>query len=536
MATPFDHRTFVPDPGDPRTIGQRAEHLFFNYDEPPAPPAAAAAPPSIGLAAALADTGRDQGGGPADRGGSGVDPATGGGLGAASTSQDTSGQVSPAGTSGSMGLGHGAAVGAGMLGAAMGVPGLGMAVGLGNAAVSVSTANDQLGAIGAKGLGFGQSISAGFNSISGGLLGTSAEDAAAKNASETNAALGIGTPTGSIDMGISGTPGVDNAGIDTGGLGSMDSGVDGGGGIGAGTGGTDTSGGSGASGAAGGGEGGAGGAAGNGDGGGSDSGGGGNDGGHDSDGGGGGGGGDARGGLIQGFEPLAAGGIVGAIRRTLEDAGDDNHIFARRKGDKDPIDLTPPRADDFNERTDLHLPGDLAQRQQRFDPAPSLTMTGQREDGLPQLAAGGLQGFEPASTTGHIAQKGTKGITQRRMIPRGLVASATDGRADLVKRSVPKDTYVVPADVVSGLGQGNSLSGGHNLNAALGGVKTPKGYQRGGDVDVMLSGGEHLVPPGKVAGLGYGDPKAGARRMDGLVAATRRSNAHAAMNLPGPNQ
>src|SRR5258708_1024128 len=85
----------------------------------------------------------------------------------------------------------------------------------------------------------------------------------------------------------------------------------------------------------------------------------------------------------------AGGAVAGSLRQSIEDAGDENATFAERRANRDRLDRTPPWTGDNNERSDRHLPPDLAQRRQRFDPAPSLTMRGQLEEDVPHLAHGG---------------------------------------------------------------------------------------------------------------------------------------------------
>lgn len=49
----------------------------------------------------------------------------------------------------------------------------------------------------------------------------------------------------------------------------------------------------------------------------------------------------------------------------------------------------------------------------------------------------------------------------------GVIASEIPGRTDHIPTSVAADSYVVPADVVSGLGEGNTLAGARFIQEAL---------------------------------------------------------------------
>ena len=102
----------------------------------------------------------------------------------------------------------------------------------------------------------------------------------------------------------------------------------------------------------------------------------------------------------------------------------------------------------------------------------------------------------------------------------GLMRDATPGRADAVHTNVPAHTYIIPADVVSGLGDGNSAAGGAILDRIVKHApKMPPTHRQ--LVSVRLSGGEYRIPPEVVIGVGRGDPKKGADHFDRLVKMVR---------------
>lgn len=94
----------------------------------------------------------------------------------------------------------------------------------------------------------------------------------------------------------------------------------------------------------------------------------------------------------------------------------------------------------------------------------------------------------------------------------GPIVSAVPGRTDKHFTHVPSGSFVIPADIVSGHGQGNTLAGMNTLQKLfrmgphttvpkIGSVKAPK-YGRGGSADnvgtptkVVLAGGEIVIPP-----------------------------------------
>lgn len=138
----------------------------------------------------------------------------------------------------------------------------------------------------------------------------------------------------------------------------------------------------------------------------------------------------------------------------------------------------------------------------------------------------------------------------------GFLHSSVPGRTDHIPASPAADSYVVPADVVSGLGEGNSLAGARVLDLAFGtgpyGTKMPQQHMgsgpprppapaqyeaRGGStgrIPIMAAGGEYIVPPHVVAALGRGDAGRGHRLLDKFVVEQRRKIIGQMRKLPGP--
>ena len=72
--------------------------------------------------------------------------------------------------------------------------------------------------------------------------------------------------------------------------------------------------------------------------------------------------------------------------------------------------------------------------------------------------------------------------------PGGLIESDTSGRTDRLPMSVAADSFVVPADVIAGLGQGNTLAGARRMNEIIG---SPAPYGAG----AAPHRGGHSIPP-----------------------------------------
>lgn len=142
----------------------------------------------------------------------------------------------------------------------------------------------------------------------------------------------------------------------------------------------------------------------------------------------------------------------------------------------------------------------------------------------------------------------------------GPILSAVAGRTDHHPMSVKAGSYVLPADHVSSLGQGNTGSGMSILNHMFGqsgpygmgknlGLKRGQGAPRppkapkfadGGapegseDVPIVAAGGEYVIDPHIVAQIGGGDMDRGHKILDNWVLANRKGHIATLKKLPGP--
>jgi hypothetical protein len=178
-------------------------------------------------------------------------------------------------------------------------------------------------------------------------------------------------------------------------------------------------------------------------------------------------------------------------------------------------------------------------------PAEGLTM----KRPISGFAAGGSPDFKIHPSYIARAQSRSLGHT-------GPINSMVPGRTDHHAMSVPAKSYVVPADIASGLGQGNTAAGMKVLGAMFPksgpygspaaamhrgtGIPRPPradgGPADGGDQDVPIyaAGGEFVVHPDDVADAGGGDHKHGYAAMDAWVKAERAELIKTLRNLPGP--
>lgn len=183
----------------------------------------------------------------------------------------------------------------------------------------------------------------------------------------------------------------------------------------------------------------------------------------------------------------------------------------------------------------------------------------------PAMADGGELSWEQSSKlAAHIGNE--HGTT-------GFLHSAVPGRTDLIHAQPPVGSFVVPADVVSGVGAGNSLAGAAILQKAFtvgpygtalpkagsGGVGIPKppprftgsflapaakrgGRQRkneehvGEPTPILAAGGEFIIHPQAVREVGGGDLTRGHTALDHWVVTKRKEIAGTMMRLPGPKK
>lgn len=134
----------------------------------------------------------------------------------------------------------------------------------------------------------------------------------------------------------------------------------------------------------------------------------------------------------------------------------------------------------------------------------------------------------------------------------GFIHGANPGRSDTVPASVRPKSYVIPADVVSGFGQGNSLAGAKRLDLMFGqgpyGTSQVKMHQakptphpmpkfayggQGDGVEIKVSDGEYLVHPESIQRL-FGDAEYGHKVLDNFVIHARKKAIEHLSNLPPP--
>lgn len=127
----------------------------------------------------------------------------------------------------------------------------------------------------------------------------------------------------------------------------------------------------------------------------------------------------------------------------------------------------------------------------------------------------------------------------------GPIKSPVAGRTDHLPIDVKPESFVIPADIVSGAGEGNTENGFAVFNKLFnipGGSSPPAitaraaGGNVSGNVPIMAAGGEYVVPPEVVARVGDGDIKRGHKILHEMVKHMRGKLIKKLQKLPNPHR
>lgn len=129
----------------------------------------------------------------------------------------------------------------------------------------------------------------------------------------------------------------------------------------------------------------------------------------------------------------------------------------------------------------------------------------------------------------------------------GPLLSEVPGRTDHHAIDVPEGAFVIPADIVSGLGEGNTLAGTKILENMFppplraGKIKrhseipAPSRHM-GGAVPIAAAGGEYIIAPETVAEIGGGNLEQGFKTLDEFVKLVRANTIATLSTLPEPQK
>ncbi len=140
----------------------------------------------------------------------------------------------------------------------------------------------------------------------------------------------------------------------------------------------------------------------------------------------------------------------------------------------------------------------------------------------------------------------------REMLHTGPIHSSVAGRTDHLPIHVPSGSYVIPADIISGAGEGNTIAGFKHARRVFGGTPYgggsqpynheggPYGMAQGGEspsgVPIVAAGGEYVVDPDQVRQVGGGDLDLGHKVLDEFVLRMRKELVKTLKKLPPPRK
>ncbi len=131
----------------------------------------------------------------------------------------------------------------------------------------------------------------------------------------------------------------------------------------------------------------------------------------------------------------------------------------------------------------------------------------------------------------------------------GPIHSPVAGRTDHLPIHVPSGSYVIPADIISAMGEGNTMAGfriAKQIFSRSKGTVMGMPYEdgefkaEGGSVEppvpIIAAGGEYVIHPDDVRHLGDGDLDTGHAGLDDFVVKMRAKTVKTLKNLPGPKR
>lgn len=147
----------------------------------------------------------------------------------------------------------------------------------------------------------------------------------------------------------------------------------------------------------------------------------------------------------------------------------------------------------------------------------------------------------------------------KHQIHTGPIHSPVAGRTDHLPMNVKSGSYVIPADIISAMGEGNTMAGFKIARRMFSSLPYFQGAQQqpytakaepytegkpygaraaGGEapVEIVAAGGEYVISPEDVAKLGGGDMSHGHEILDHFVKGYRAKTIATLKKLPGPKK
>lgn len=150
-----------------------------------------------------------------------------------------------------------------------------------------------------------------------------------------------------------------------------------------------------------------------------------------------------------------------------------------------------------------------------------------------QAIAAALSTARKSRAEGGDLQQDLPDAPDKEKIHVGPIHSTVAGRTDHLPINVPSGAYVIPADIISGMGEGNTMNGFKNANRMWG-----KQRLYGDEIatPIVAAGGEYVIAPKSVEEIGGGDVDAGHSELDKFVKQFRADLIKTLKELPGPKR
>ena len=150
-----------------------------------------------------------------------------------------------------------------------------------------------------------------------------------------------------------------------------------------------------------------------------------------------------------------------------------------------------------------------------------------------QAIAAALSTARKSRAEGGEMQSDLPDAPDKEKIHVGPIHSTVAGRTDHLPINVPSGAYVIPADIISGMGEGNTMNGFKNANRMWGEQRL---YGDEIPTPIVAAGGEYVIPPDAVRGFGDGDLDAGHKALDEWVKSERATTIATLQKLPAPRK
>jgi hypothetical protein len=146
---------------------------------------------------------------------------------------------------------------------------------------------------------------------------------------------------------------------------------------------------------------------------------------------------------------------------------------------------------------------------------------------------------------------------ERHMMHEGPIHSPVAGRTDHLPMNVSSGSYVIPADIIGAMGEGNTMAGFKIARQMFSSKPYAQGKQPYSDdsepydegkpygarasggrapVEIVAAGGEYVINPDDVTNLGDGDIDHGHAILDEFVKGFRKKTIDTLKKLPGPKR